>query len=69
MTEEVEPMMMAYVGLSVLLALVELITVVLAAAYVAQISRKMRRENRSFELRARNEGETRPVLRSVETNF
>jgi len=48
---------------------VELITVVLAAAYVAQISRKMRRENRSFELRARNEGETRPVLRSVETNF
>ena len=66
MIEDVKPMLMAYVGVGVLLALMELITVVLASAYVAQIGRRARKEHQAWE---RNEGESRQVLRSVETNF
>ena len=72
MTEEVKPMMMAYVGVGVVLALLELITVVLASAYAAQLSRRARREQAAWGRTAglaRSEAETRPVLRPGETNF
>merc|ERR1719251_713822 len=40
MRNDVVPMLMVYAGVGVILAIVELITVVLACAYVAQISRR-----------------------------
>ena len=40
------PMMIVYAVIGVILGLVELITVVLACAYVAQITRKRRREDK-----------------------
>jgi len=42
---DVVNMMIVYACVGVLLALVELISVVLAAAYVAQITRKIKRED------------------------
>jgi len=41
---EVEPLMIVYACIGVLIALVELITIVLACAYVAQIGRRRRRD-------------------------
>ncbi len=46
--DDVIPMMIVYACVGVLLALVELITVVLACAYIAQISRKRRREDQMW---------------------
>ena len=45
---DVVPMMVGYAVIGVILALVELITVVLASAYVAQITRRERNANRSY---------------------
>ena len=75
MKVEVAPMLVAYVGVGVVLALVQLITVVLASAYTAQISRGSRRDKFAWQRRqggtdvVRNQAETRPVLRTTETNF
>ena len=41
-------MMIVYAVIGVILGLVELITVVLACAYVAQITRKRRREDKGW---------------------
>ena len=73
MKVEVKPLLLAYVGVGVVLALLELITVVLASAYTAQISRGSRRDKFAWQRRqgtdvVRNQAETRPVLRT-ETNF
>jgi len=46
--EEVVPMMWVYAGIGVILAIIEIISVVLAAAYVAQINRRTSRFNASF---------------------
>ena len=46
--EDVIPMMIVYACIGVLLAIIELITVVLACAYVAQITRKMNREEKMW---------------------
>ena len=46
--DDVIPMMIVYACVGVLLALVELITTVLACAYIAQISRKRRREDQMW---------------------
>jgi len=43
--EEVSPLMIIYSGVGVLLAIVELITVVLACSYIAQISRRKKRDS------------------------
>ncbi|TRY78926.1 hypothetical protein TCAL_12183 [Tigriopus californicus] len=45
---DVIPMMIVYACIGVLLAIVELITVVLACAYVAQITRKIQREEKMW---------------------
>ena len=45
---DVLPMMIVYAVIGVILGLVELITVVLACAYVAQITRKRRREDKGW---------------------
>jgi hypothetical protein len=70
MRDDIMPFLMVYAGLGVLLALVELITVVLACAYVAQIGRRMRRDQHAWERtgNARAEDEYLPAL-SKETNF
>jgi hypothetical protein len=47
---DVLPMMIVYACVGVILALVELITVVLASAYVAQISRRRRREEKTWRI-------------------
>ena len=44
--EDVIPMMIVYAVVGVILALTELITVVLACAYIAQINRKMNKDYR-----------------------
>ena len=71
MRDDIMPFLMIYAGLGVLLALVELITVVLACAYVAQITRRDRRQKHNFDRtgNARNEEEYLPALSSKETNF
>ena len=75
MKVEVKPMLLAYVGIGVVLALLELLVVVLASAYTAQISRGSRRDKFAWQRRqagadvVRNQAETRPVLRTTETNF
>jgi hypothetical protein len=51
---DVVPMMVGYAVVGVILALVELITVVLASAYVAQITRRERRANRSYAINDRH---------------
>jgi len=66
---DVEPLMIVYAGIGVLLAIVELITVVLACAYVAQISRRKRRENMFTRAGNANQDEYVPSLTSHETNF
>ena len=45
---DVIPMMIVYAVIGVILALVEMITIVLASAFVAQIGRKRRREEKMF---------------------
>jgi len=47
---DVLPMMIVYAVIGVILGLVELITVVLACAYVAQITRKRRREDKMWRM-------------------
>ena len=42
------PMMIVYACIGVVLAILELITVVLACAYIAQITRKQRREDKMW---------------------
>jgi len=44
MQDDVKPIAVAYAGVGVLMAILELITVAVAFAYVAQIGRKIRRE-------------------------
>jgi hypothetical protein len=46
--KDVIPMMIVYACVGVLLALTELITVVLASAYIAQIGRKLNREDKDW---------------------
>ena len=76
MKVEVAPLLVAYVGVGVVLALVQLITVVLTSAYAAKISRGSRRDKFAWQRRqaggadvVRNQAEARPVLRTTETNF
>jgi len=71
MRDDIKPFLMVYAGLGVLLALVELITVVLACAYVAQISRRVRRDQHTWDRtgNARTEEEYLPAISSKETNF
>jgi hypothetical protein len=68
---DVEPMMIVYSCVGVLLAIVELITVVLACAYVAQISRRRRRDELFSRVgNAAQDDEYLPSLTSQkETNF
>ena len=47
-------MMIVYAVIGVILGLVELITVVLACAYVAQITRKRRREDKGGRVQCRS---------------
>jgi len=68
--DEVEPLMIVYACVGVLMAIVELITVVLACAYVAQINRRRRREEMfSRAGTAAHDEEFLPSLTSKETNF
>jgi len=68
---EVEPLMIVYACIGVLIAIVEMITVVLACAYIAQISRRRRRDE--IYTRAANatgdDTEYLASLNSKETNF
>ncbi|XP_023336581.1 CD63 antigen [Eurytemora carolleeae] len=68
---DVEPMMIVYSCVGVVLAIVELITVVLACAYVAQINRRRKRDE--LFTRVGNAGaqdeEFLPSLTTKETNF
>jgi len=67
--DEVVPLMFVYCGVGVLLALVELITVVLACAYVAQIGRRKRRNEMFTRAATADDQEFLPSLTSKETNF
>jgi len=68
--EEVSPMLMIYSGIGVLLALVELITVVFACSYIAQISRRTRRAELFSRADTANDEEYQPSLNGKhETNF
>ena len=71
MKTEVQTVLMVYTFLGAILAIVELITVVLACAYVAQINRRDRRQRHNFDRtgNARTEEEYLPALASKETNF
>jgi len=68
MKNDVEPALMVYAGVGVLLAIVELITVVLACAFVAQLGRRRRRELGQWDRRVVAD-EYLPSLTSKETNF
>ena len=46
--DDVIPMMIVYACIGVVLAIVELITIVLACAYIAQITRKINREDKMW---------------------
>eukprot|EP00088_Acartia_fossae_P006473 TRINITY_DN12977_c2_g2_i2.p1 TRINITY_DN12977_c2_g2~~TRINITY_DN12977_c2_g2_i2.p1 ORF type:complete len:316 (+),score=51.26 TRINITY_DN12977_c2_g2_i2:49-948(+) len=70
--QEVEPLMIVYACVGVLIAIVEMITVVLACAYIAQISRRRRRDDmftRAASAAVGNDEEYLPALTSKETNF
>jgi len=69
--DEVVPLMLVYTCVGVLLAIVELVTVALACAYVAQISRRKRREGvySRAATAANDEADYLPNLTSKETNF
>lgn len=73
MRNDVVPMLMVYAGVGVILAIVELITVVLACAYVAQISRRDRKNNhmrdRTGNAGGMYEEEYLQTLNAKETNF
>jgi len=67
---EVSPMLIVYSGVGVLLALVELITVVFACSYIAQISRRTRRAELFSRADTANGEEYQPSLNGKhETNF
>ena len=67
--DDVIPMMVVYAVVGVILALVELITVVLACAYVAQITRRISKNSENWRMgdAARNydENDSKP-LRSTD---
>ena len=70
--DDVKPFLMVYALLGVLMAIVELGTVVLACAYVAQINRRDKRNQHTWERtggNTHNEEEYLPALTSKETNF
>jgi len=67
--DEVSPLMIIYSGVGVLLAIVELITVVLACSYIAQITRRRRRDELFTRAATANDEEYLPSLTSKETNF
>jgi len=69
MKDEVVPMLNVYTGVGVLLAIVELITVAIACAYVAQINRRRRRSDMYSRAATANDEEYLPSLTSKETNF
>lgn len=71
MKTEVKPILLGYTFLGALLAIVELITVVLACAYVAQINRRDKRQRHTNDRmgNAHAEDEYLPALASKETNF
>ena len=62
MRTEVQTLLMVYTFLGALLAIVELITVVLACAYVAQINRRDRKQQQDHQ-------DYLPALSSKETKF
>ena len=68
MRTEVKTVLMVYTFLGALLAIVELITVVLACAFVAQLGRRRRRELGQWD-RTVVADEYLPSLTSKETNF
>merc|ERR1712001_576393 len=65
---DVVPMLIVYAGVGVLLGIVELITIVLACAYVAQIGRRVKRD-RHTQPGLAGEEEYLPSLNAKETNF
>jgi len=67
--DDVRPILIVYSGIGVLLAIVELITVVLACSYIAQISRRRRRNELFSRAATANDEEYLPSLTSKETNF
>ena len=71
MRTEVKTVLLVYTFLGAILAIVELITVVLACAYVAQINRRDRRQQHMYDRtgNAHAEEEYLPALSSKETNF
>ena len=73
MRNDVVPMLMVYAGVGVILAIVELITVVLACAYVAQISRRDKKNSHMRDRTANAGGmyeeEYLQTLNAKETNF
>lgn len=76
MRNDVVPMLIVYAGVGVLIAIVELITIVLACAYVAQIGRRVRRDKHTWARTTGNNGgamgtdeEYLPSLNAKETNF
>jgi len=68
MRNDLVPMLMVYAGVGVLMAIVELITIVLACAYVAQIGRRVRRDKHIRNAMGQEE-EYLPSLNAKETNF
>ena len=69
---DVVPMLIVYAGVGVLLGIVELITIVLACAYVAQIGRRVKRDrhtHRYTQPGPAGEEEYLPSLNAKETNF
>jgi len=66
---DVSPMLIIYTGVGVLLAIVELITVAIACAYVAQINRRKKRSDMYSRAATANDEEYLPSLTSKETNF
>jgi len=71
MRTEVKTVLLVYTFLGAILAIVELITVVLACAYVAQINRRDRRQQHMYDRtgNAHVEEEYLPAISSKETNF
>eukprot|EP00090_Calanus_glacialis_P025919 TRINITY_DN4064_c0_g1_i1.p1 TRINITY_DN4064_c0_g1~~TRINITY_DN4064_c0_g1_i1.p1 ORF type:complete len:293 (-),score=61.48 TRINITY_DN4064_c0_g1_i1:349-1227(-) len=69
MRDDVAPLLIVYSGVGVLLAIVELITVVLACSYIAQISRRRRRDEMFTRAATANDEEYLSSLTNKETNF
>jgi len=67
--DDVAPLLIIYSFVGVLLAIVELITVVLACSYIAQISRRTRRSEMFSRAATANDEEYMTSLNGRETNF